>query len=118
MTDDVILMGPAGPPIVGHEEVRKALFVPARWRQDVEETVNDVSVEVLGRMAILVRNSSATASLTIGRGSLPAISMTGRTVSVYRRQVDGWKLGLAMSLKRKQIGVTHYFPPACGDSPI
>ena len=33
------------------EAVRKALFVPAPWGQDVEETVNDVTVEVLGRIA-------------------------------------------------------------------
>jgi len=64
MTEDVVLIGPAGPPIVGHDAVRDALFVPARWRQDVEETVTDVSVEVLGRTAIVVRSISATASLT------------------------------------------------------
>jgi ketosteroid isomerase-like protein len=52
MTDDAILMGPIGPPIVGHEAVRRHAF-GARWRQDVEETVNDVSVEVLGRTAIV-----------------------------------------------------------------
>lgn len=104
MTDDVILMGPAGPPIVGHEAVRDALFVPARWRQDGEETVNDVSVEVLGRTAIVVRNNSATASLTVGRGPLPSITMTGRTIAVFRRQVDGWKLARWLNLMEKAQG--------------
>jgi ketosteroid isomerase-like protein len=101
MTDDVIIMGPAGPPLVGHEAVRNALFVPARWRQDVEETVNDISVEVLGRIAIVMRNGCATGSLTIGRASLPAITMSGRTISVFRRQVDGWKLARWLNLMEK-----------------
>jgi len=101
MTDDVVLIGPAGPPIVGHDAVRDALFVPARWRQEVEETVVDVSVEVLGRTAIVVRSISATATLTIGRGALPAITMVGRTISVFRRQVDGWKLARWLNLMEK-----------------
>ena len=101
MTDDVILMGPAGPPIVGHDAVRDALFVPARWRQDVEETVSDVSVEVLGRVAIVVRNTSATATLIVGHCPLPSITMRGRTIAVFRRQVDGWKLARWLNLMEK-----------------
>jgi ketosteroid isomerase-like protein len=100
MTDDVIFMGPVGPPIVGHQAVHATLFV-ARWSQDVEETVDNVSVEVLGRTAIVIRSSSATASLTVGRAPLPSITMAGRTISVFRRQVDGWKLARWLNLMEK-----------------
>jgi ketosteroid isomerase-like protein len=100
MTDDVILMGPVGPPIVGHEAVRATLFV-ARWRQDVETTVNDVSVEMLGRTAIVLTSSSATASLMVGSGPLPSITIRGRTISVFRHQVDGWKLARWINLMEK-----------------
>jgi ketosteroid isomerase-like protein len=97
----VILIGPAGPPIVGKDAVRDALFVPSRWRQDVEETDSDVSVEVLGQIAIVTRNSSVVAALTVGHRALPAITMTGRTISVFRRQVDGWKLARWLNLMQK-----------------
>jgi ketosteroid isomerase-like protein len=56
---------------------------------------------VLGRTAIVVRSISATATLTIGRGALPAITMVGRTISVFRRQVDGWKLARWLNLMEK-----------------
>jgi ketosteroid isomerase-like protein len=93
-------MSAVSPPIVGHEAARATLFT-ARWRQDVEATVNDVSVEVLGRTAIVITSGSAIASLTVGGGPLPSITMTGRTISVFRRQLDGLKLARLLNLVEK-----------------
>lgn len=103
MTEDVVLVGPAGPPIAGRDAVRDALFVSPRWKQDVEEIVNGVSVEVLGETAIIVRDSSVTATATFGLGALPSVRLTGRTISVFRHQLDGWKLARSLSLMRKTL---------------
>ena len=101
MTEDVVLVGPAGPPITGRDAVRDALFVSPQWKQDVEEIVNDVSVEVLHETAIVVRNFSVTATAIFGGGALPPVRLTGRTISVVRHQLDGWKLARLLSLMRK-----------------
>ena len=101
MTDDVVFMFSFGPPIVGRDGVRDALFGPARWKQDVEETIGEVSVEIVGGIAIVTRESSATATVTVGRSALPSLSVKGRTIAVFRRQVDGWKLARWLNLMQK-----------------
>jgi ketosteroid isomerase-like protein len=101
MTEDVVLIGPIGPAIVGRDAVRDALFGPVRWKQDVEETVGEPSVEIVGGIAIVLRESFATATLTVGRSALPSVSMRGRTIAVFRKQVDGWKLARWLNLMQK-----------------
>src|SRR5262245_24785234 len=104
MTDDVVLVGPIGPPIVGRDAVRGAFFPRAGWKEEFEETVTSLSVEVLGEIAIVVREASATATLTIAGGTLPPFSMSGRTILVFRKQVDGWKLARWLNLMQKVKG--------------
>src|SRR5262249_62367864 len=101
MTSAAALVAPAGPPIAGRDAVRDALFGPRRWKHYVEEIVDDVSVEVLGETAIVVRNSSVTATATFGRSALPSVTFRGRTISVFRHQLDGWKLARSLNVMRK-----------------
>lgn len=98
-TDDVLLVGLAGPPVVGRDAARAALSVKPRLGYDVQETTTDITVEVLGDTAIVTR--SASVRPTRERGALPLIEMHGRIISVFRRQVDGWKLARWLNLLAK-----------------
>jgi hypothetical protein len=37
----------------------------------------------------------------VGSGPLPSITIRGRTISVFRHQVDGWKLARWINLMEK-----------------
>ena len=52
-------------------------------------------------MAIIVSNGLAVVKPENPTLPLPMFTVSGRTISVFRRQVDGWKLARLISLMAK-----------------
>jgi ketosteroid isomerase-like protein len=97
MTDDVVIVPPLGVPVVGLDAVRTAFASnPLPWKYNVEDFTRDVSVEVLGNVAIVSGNRVTV--FTPENPVVPSVTMEGRTIAVYRRQVNGWKLARFVSL--------------------
>ena len=101
MTDDVVIVGGVGAPVAGHDAVRKLLSTELPWNYTADELPVDSTVEMLGDMAIIVSNGLAVVKPEDPTLSLPMFTVSGRTISVFRRQVDGWKLARLISLLAK-----------------
>jgi uncharacterized protein (TIGR02246 family) len=103
MTDDVVVVPPVGPPISGLDAVRAALSSnPLPWTYSVEDTTQNVMVEVLGNLAIVTGEKRTVVAPE--SKALPTVTMQGRVIAIYRRQVDGWKLARYISLVGVRTG--------------
>jgi ketosteroid isomerase-like protein len=105
MTDDVVMVPPLGAPVVGLDAVRTALTSnPLPWKCEIDDTIFDVTVEVLGHTAIFSGNKVTVT--TPQNPAVPALTMQGRVIAIYRRQVDGWKLARYVSLMAPASAIT------------
>jgi ketosteroid isomerase-like protein len=98
MTDDVVIVPALGEPLVGHDAVRATLSakVPLPWKFEVDDLTEDRSVEFLGNVAVVTGTRSTV--ITQENSIRPVVAFRGRTISIYRHQVDGWKLARYLSL--------------------
>jgi uncharacterized protein (TIGR02246 family) len=96
MTDDVVLLSAAGPPVVGREAVRQMYSgLVGKFRVENTATSADFTVDVVGDVAVVVGRDSS--KLTPVDGG-PTMLLSGPAVSVFRR-VDGtWKLAHSLNL--------------------
>ena len=96
MTDDVVLLTAAGPPVVGRDAVRQ-MYSSLAGKFHIENTAAsaDFTVDVVGDVAVVFGKD--TAKMTPLNGD-PAMLVAGPAVSVFRR-VDGtWKLARSLNL--------------------
>jgi ketosteroid isomerase-like protein len=112
MTDDVVIVPLHGVPLVGLDAVRAALDSrPLPWKYEVADTTQDVTVEALGNVALVTSERLTVAAPEIR--SLPTVTLQGRVISIFRRQVDGWKLARYVSLMAPVTSATaSELPPA------
>jgi uncharacterized protein (TIGR02246 family) len=101
MTDDIVIVPPVGPPVVGLDAIRAALtaeptFNWLKIEYDVEHAFGDLTVEVLGDVAVVASNDSGV--VTPRDKAFPTITMRGRVINVFRRRVDGWRLARSINL--------------------
>jgi ketosteroid isomerase-like protein len=62
----------------------------------VERAFGDLTVEVLGDVAVVASNDSGV--VTPRDKAFPTITMRGRVINVFRRRVDGWRLARSINL--------------------
>jgi uncharacterized protein (TIGR02246 family) len=96
MTDDVVLLGAAGPPVVGREAVRQMYSdLVGKFRMENTATSADFTVDVVGNVAVVSGKDSA--KMTPVDGS-PTVLLSGPAVSVFRRVNGTWKLARSLNL--------------------
>src|SRR5438552_6059844 len=96
MTDDVVFVAANGPPVVGKDALR-AQYQGLLSKHKIENTATraDFRVEPLGDNALVVGNDSAVIT-PVGHG--PITKVSGRAVSVFRREAGVWKLARSLNL--------------------
>jgi uncharacterized protein (TIGR02246 family) len=96
MTDDVVLLSAAGPPVVGHEAVRQMYSgLVGKFRMENTATSTDFTVDVLGNVAVVFGRDSARMTPLDGG---PTMMLSGPAVSVFRREDGMWKLARSVNL--------------------
>ena len=89
LTDDVVMLHPNRPAIVG-KEANRADLVAAFGRFSVEQTAESDEVIVAGKWAF--DRSRATTTLTPVAGG-ERVTVRSKTITILRRQADGaWKI--------------------------
>jgi uncharacterized protein (TIGR02246 family) len=96
MTEDVVLLSAAGPPVVGREAVRQVYSAMIeKFTMQNTASSSDFTVDAIGNVAVVVGKDSATLT-PVGGG--PTMMVSGPAVSVFRREDGTWKLARSLNL--------------------
>ena len=93
MTADVTFLAVKGPAVIGQEAVRR-LYVDLLANFDITVTDAHCTVDVVGDAA-MVMGQQTTLVTTRGKRKITVVS---RTVAIYRREADSWRLARALSV--------------------
>ena len=96
MTDDVVLLTAAGPPVGGRDAVRQ-MYSSLVGKFCIENTATsaDFTVDVVGNVAVVFGRDSAKMTPLSGG---PTMLVVGPAVSVFRRVDGAWKLARSLNL--------------------
>jgi len=94
MTVDVTFLTAKGPPVIGHEAVRR-LYADLFATFEITVADAECAVDVLGDVAVVVGQQTTTlGAMRSGR----AVTLVNRTVAIYRRESGSWRLARALSV--------------------